>query len=190
MNSLNWRETPTTDAMILKVMNGLRAFCTQSYDEANKKLGLQWEALRILTMTQSVKVYSVIRTGNVPVDLKSRVLGYDGLGVVGRIYKNPTFTGGTVDPLYNMNASLSNTSPETQLLSNVTVANVGVQIGASIYGIGPSSQQSRGSTPQGLGSNRILNEPNTDYLLEIESRDSQSQTVMARIELYEGLLDL
>ena len=56
--------------------------------------------------------------------------------------------------------------------------------------IGPASNQSRGATPREYGSNRILEEPNTAYLLEIASDDPASQQVAARIGLYEGPLDL
>ena len=80
--------------------------------------------------------------------------------------------------------------PEAELLAGFTLTNNGTQCGADIFGIGPASQQSRGSTPQSFGSNRILDEPNTAYLLEIASLDPGSQSVTARLEIYEGNLDL
>ena len=186
----NWRGVLSTDAILANCIEGLKALCIQPYDEINKKLGNQWEASRLLTVNSTDPIYSVIVTGSLPVDLKSRVLGYDGIGVIGRIYKNPTYTGGASDKLYNMRPDLVDTSPQLQLLSSPTVTDVGQQCGADIYGVGPSSNQSRGATPQHFGSNRILIEPNTAYLLEIVPRDSASQTIMARIELYEGELDV
>lgn len=171
------------------VFTGDRAMTMQFYDEANKKRGLQWEASRLVTLADT-QVYSIIRTGSKPVDLKSRSLGYTGVGVVGRIYKAPTYTGGTADPWFNMNPRYLGTEPEVQLLTGFTLTNPGTKCGADIFGIGPSSNQSRGATPHDYGSNRILDEPNTAYLLEIASLDPASQQVTARLEIYEGPLDL
>lgn len=183
----------STGLTILRIVNGLRAFTTQTYDECNKKLGNQWEASRLITIASNApanNVYSIILTGSKPVDLKSRVLGYSGLGVVGRIYKAPIYTGGTPDPWFNMNPCYLGTEPLAKLLVGFTLTNNGIKCGADIFGIGPDSQQARGATPQSFGSNRILDEPNTAYLLEIESLDPGSQSVMARLEMYEGGLDL
>lgn len=170
------------------VFEGFRAITTQSYDEANKKNGTQWEASRLLTLAGEAIVYSIILTGSKPVDLKSRVLGYTGLGVVGRIFKAPTYTGGTTDPWYNLNTEVSG-QPLAQLISAPTVSNNGTQIGADIHGIGPASQIAKGSTPYHLGANRILT-PNTAFLLEIQSLDTAPQEVTARLEMYEGDMDL
>ena len=173
--------------------SGDRAFTQQTYDEANKKRGTQWEASRLVTLASNApadNVFSIILTGSKPVDLKSRVFGYDGLGLVGRIYKAPVYSGGVPDPWFNMNPRYVGAQPLAKLLTGFTLTNKGTKCGADIVGIGPASQQSRGSTPHEFGSNRILDEPNTAYLLEIESRDPASQTAWARLEIYEGPLDL
>jgi hypothetical protein len=175
------------------LFEGLRAMTVQPYDEANKKLGVQWEASRLVTIANDApanNVYSIIRTGSKPVDLKSRVLGYTGAGVVGRIYKNPVYTGGAADPWYNMNGRFAGTQPEAQLLVGFTLTSVGTKAGADLFAIGPASQQGKGALPQPLGSNRIFDEPNTAYLLEIASLDQQPQQVASRLEIYEGALDL
>ena len=188
-----WRGFDSGFGMPPGAFSGLRAMTTQTFDECNKKLGAQWEASRLISIASNNpanNAYSIIRTGTKPVDLKSRVLGYDELGVVGRIYKAPIYTGGTVDPWYNLNPRYSGTQPEAQLLVGFTITNKGTQCGADIVGIGPNSTQSRGSTPIEFGSNRILDEPNTAYLLEIESRHTGAQNVWARLEMYEGGLDL
>ncbi|WP_277593612.1 hypothetical protein [Pseudomonas chlororaphis] len=182
-----------TSLTILRIVNGLRAITTQTYDECNKKSGNQWEASRLITIESSApenNAYSIILTGSKPVDLKSRVLGYSGLGVIGRIYKAPTYTGGTTNQWFNMNPRYVASQPEAVLLTGFSLTSNGTKCGADIFGIGPASQQSRGSTPHEFGSNRILDEPNTAYLLEIESIDPGSQSVMARLEMYEGGLDL
>lgn len=188
-----WRGFDSGFGMPPGAFSGLRAMTTQTYDECNKKVGTQWEASRLISIASSDPVnnaYSIIRTGSKQIDMKSRVLGYDEVGVIGRIYKNPIYTGGTTDTWYNLNPRYNGTQPEAQLLVGFTLANKGTQCGADIVGIGPNSTQSRGSTPIQFGSNRILDEPNTAYLLEIESRHTTSQNIWARLEMYEGGLDL
>jgi hypothetical protein len=188
-----WRGDDSNSGIPSGAFSGDRAMTIQGYDEANKKRGVQWEASRLITITSNApanNVFSIIKTGSKPVDLKTRVFGYDGIGVIGRIYKAPVYTGGTADPLFNMNPRYLGTQPEVQVLTGFTLTSNGTKCGADIFAIGPASNQSRGATPREFGSNRILDEPNTSYLLEIESRDSASQIVMARIELYEGGLDL
>lgn len=188
-----WRGFDSGFGIPSGAFSGLRAMTTQTYDECNKKVGAQWEASRLISISNNNPAnnsYSIIRTGSKPVDLKSRVLGYDQLGVIGRIYKAPIYTGGTVDPWYNLNPRYNGTQPEAQLLVGFKLTSKGTKCGADIVGIGPSDSQSRGSTPIELGSNRILDEPNTAYLLEIESRHNSAQKVWARLEMYEGGLDL
>jgi len=174
---------------------GLRAMTYQSYDETNKKLGAQWEASRLITIADNSpasNAYSILLTGSKPVDLKARSLGFTGLGVIGRIYEGPTYTPGVAppDPWYNMNTSKLGQQPEAQLLVGFTLITPGVKCGADIYAAGPASQQSRGSVALDYARNRILPKPNTAYLLEIASLDPASQQVAARIEMYEGGLDL
>lgn len=176
-----------------QVFEGMRAINVQYYDESNKKLGNQWEASRLITIASSSpanNAYSILLTGSKPVDLKARSFGYTGLGVVGRIYEAPAYTGGDTDPWFNMNTDYIADQPEAQLLVGFTLTDNGTQCGADIHAIGPTSQQSRGSVVHEYARNRILPKPNTAYLLEIASLDPASQQVAARLEMYEGPLDL
>lgn len=71
---------------------------------ANKENGTQWEASRGVTgVALGQKLYSIIKTGAMPIDLKSREVGFTGNGVIGRIYI--WFTPVTLpapDPVYNL----------------------------------------------------------------------------------------
>ena len=188
---MSWKDDNALDAMYLRVINGLRAITTQAYDEVNKKTGNQWESSTRVQLTGTTGVLlTVFKTASKSVDLKQRVLGFDGLGVVGRIYKAPVFTGGTVSPWWNMRTSMALVQPETQIITGATVTSRGTEIAAPIYAFGPASNQSRGSIPSAYASNRIFDEPNTFYLLAIETLDSQAQYVSSRLEIYEGGLDL
>lgn len=171
---------------------GRRAMIQQTYDEINKKRGAQWEASRLVTIASNSpasNAYSILLTGSKPVDLKARTLGYTGLGVVGRIYEGPAYTGGTIDPWFNMNTAYLAGQPEAQLIVGFALAGNGTKCGADIIAVGPTSQQSRGSIVHEYARNRILPKPNTAYLLEIASLDHASQQVSARLEIYEGDLD-
>lgn len=177
---------------LAKMTKGDAALITQGYPEANSKRGTQWEASRMLTgMALNQVATSIIKTGSKTVDLKARVFGYNGEGVIARIYRAPTYTDGTTDgnTIYNMNTIPGKTAVlETQILTGFTLSANGVECGAAIYAIGPASNQAKGSLLTPYGSNRIL-AANTSYLLTFQSL-SADQTVSARLEFYEGGLDL
>lgn len=190
---MSWKLRLATDSILLRVVNGLRGLVTQSFDELQKKQGRQWEASRLVTIDSSAPAnnqYTVLKTGSMPVDLKSRVFGYRGQGVAATVYEGPEYTGGstTGNVFYNLNAGMSGVAPESTLLTGITLISKGQQVAATVFGIGPPSNQGEGATPREYGSNRIL-QPNTDYLLEIASLDPTSQEVTARIEIFEGDLD-
>lgn len=188
---LVWRTDDPLTLIPAGAYGGDRAATMQTYDEVNKKSGAQWEASTRAQLTGTTGVlYTIFKTGSKTVDLKQRVLGFDGLGLVGRIYRNPTYTGGTLGGWYNMRTSSALDQPEVQIFTGPTVTDRGTEIAAPINAFGPASQQSRGSTPSAYASNRIFDEPNTTYLLVIETLDSQAQYVSSRLELYEGDLDL
>jgi len=185
-----------TDNMILRVINGFRAFCTQSYSEMNRKRGLQWSASRIIeTAAPSTGVinsagvyYSIIKTGSLPVDLKQRQFAYSGTGLNADIFENPVYTGGLPDPIYNANAVTPHVF-ELQILTGFTLTSEGQRFAATIYALGSSSQQSKGESNAIYGENYIL-APNSSYLLKFWSKDAQNQTIAARIEGFEGELDV
>jgi hypothetical protein len=183
-----------------RVQSGGAALTVQSYDESNKKAGVQWEASRLVNATNATYYYSVIVTGDKPVDLKRREFAYTDLGLIGYIYKNPTYTGGTPDEVYNM-TDINPVASGIQLLTGITITNPtqiptnngtnapaawGTPFGAPIYAIGPVNNQTSGSTTQSFASNRIL-APNTSYLLVFYSRSAQE--ISARLEWYEGDID-
>lgn len=154
---------------------------------ANTLSGMAWEAQRVLTgMTAGQRAASIIKTGNLPVLLKSRIFAYTGDGVTVNLYSGPTYTGGTPDPVFNMSRISTNTL-KAQLLTGFTLTADGVQAAATMSLVGPSGSQYKGSHMTHFGSNRLL-APNTSYLLTFTSI-SASQTVTARLEFLEGILD-
>ena len=185
---MSWKDTLESDAVLLRIINGLRAQTVQPYDEINKKRGMQWEASRLVTLAAGATSYSIIKTGAQTVDLKQRAFAFDSVGITASIYKSPTYTGVMPGVPYNFRTEIL-TPPLTQLIVEPTVTNNGTKCGADIFAIGPLSNQSKGQNLTLFPGNRIL-EPNTTYLLTFTSRDTNaSQNVAARIEFYEGGLD-
>lgn len=179
-------------AVTRNVINGRRRFCVQSSDEMNKKRGCQWEASRGINVTVAgTKYYSILKAGpTLPIDLKSRVLGATGAGVIGRVYNitGADYTGGTPDAVYNMRPSLG-VVLQAQLLTGFTLVTPVTSLtkrGADIFLRVNAQGHIGGFTPDEFGSNRII-EPNEQILLEIESL--AIQYVTARVEFYEGPLD-
>lgn len=186
---------------------GFRAQNVQSYDESNKKLGTQWEASRrIVAATLGGKYYSIIKVGSTyPIDLKSRVIGATGAGVIGRIFElqpSDITAYGTPDPWYNMRFDLANPAvnqPDTKLYvesavtfaggkTGATLATLARKRGADLIGETNAQNQAKGFLPQATGSNRIIYQDKI-ALLELESLEA-AQNISARLEIYEGGLDL
>lgn len=188
-----WYIEPSTEPTTLEqqVAAGLRANAVQSYDEMNKKRGLQWEASREIAATLGGKYYSVLRAGaNFPIDMKSRVLSATGAGLIARVYRITAsdYTGGTPEPIYNMRPGM-NTTLQGQLLTGITLVTPVTSLtkrGADLFLRVNAQGAMGGFTPSDFGSNRII-EINDRILLEIESLGDQ--TISSRIEFYEGGLD-
>ena len=173
-----------------EVLTGNRALTVQSYEEVNSKKGTQWEASRrIVGTTEGSKSYSLIKTGAMPLDLKRRELGYTGKGLIARIYKNPSaVTLPTPDNVFNMRAS-GGGFRDFEIYTLVTApASLGTKIGADMVLEGEQSKQGKGEGLHAVGPTRVLDSPDTFYLLEIESLDAQN--ISARLEMYNGYLDL
>ena len=183
---------------MVKMGGGVSAFIVQFYNEVNKKRGLEWEASRSVDFVNiGDKVYSIIKVGSEYVDLKSRILGATGGGVIGRAYKisDSDVILGTPDKWYNYNSSITG-QPLTGLYAGdqitfvTPVINLAVEANkthADIFALTNIQNQGKGFTPTSFGGNHILN-PNDVILLEIESFDA-SQTATAKVDIYEGELD-
>lgn len=131
---------------IRRMLRGEAAFITQGYQEANSKNGTKWEAQRRITgMSLNQRATSILKTGSLPVDLKSRVFAYTGTGLVARVFRGPSYTGGAADPVFNMNTIPGAAKTlQSQLLTGFTLTADGVEVAAPIFLIGPSQVQGKG----------------------------------------------
>lgn len=176
-------------SFIRLIISGLKAWTVQFYDELNAKKGTRFEASREVTGALGQTFWSVIVTGDNPVDLKRREFGFNGDGVTADIFFDATYTGGTVDPVYNGN-DIVPASFDFQLIAGPTLVvtvNENKKLGATLYAFGSTSNQSRGAALTGFGNNYIL-APNSIYALRFTSR-SAGQLIAARITGYNGPLD-
>lgn len=195
-----WQFINTLDGMLVRIINGLKAICTQSYREMNAKRGNEWEASREVQSTSlGQKFYSVIKVGATnPIDLKARVISTDGVGVVGRIYEiqDSDVTLGTPDPWYNFRLDITS-QPDAKLYAgaNITFNTPAVSLavpankrGADIVFRSNSQQVAKGVDLSQQGANRIIYQDRL-ALLELESLDGQPQFIQAYLEMFEGGLD-
>ena len=170
---------------------GLRAITVQTYTEANVKNGVQYEVSSYSpALAASGNIRTIFITGAKPVAIKARLVSFDGAGIEARVYKWPTYSGGTLAPYFN----LSDINPVTggvQILAGATITATGTEFGARSYLIGsvqPGSQ-STGSFSV-AGQERSL-EANAVYMLELISMDTaKAQRVAAYLSWYEGEFDL
>lgn len=196
----DWMLDNSGDAMQLRAQNGLQAECTQPYREMNAKRGNEWEASKEFPATVlGQKFHTVIKVGSTyPIDLKARVLGSNGVGVIGRIFEiqDSDVTLGTSDPWYNFRLDIS-TQPDAILCTggNVTFITPVEELtipankrGADIIFRSNAQQTAKGVPLAPQGANRIIYQ-NRLALLEIESLDAQSQLIQSYLEIYEGILD-
>lgn len=167
---------------------GFRALNTQNYIESNIKLGVQHEGSTLVTIAGNGFLRTVFLTGSLPVALKSRSIGFTGVGVSALIFEGPTYTGGTPAAYENPNA-INPVTGLSQIIVGSTVTDDGALIFAPEHLLGSTSQQNKGSGTREIGQEKIM-KPNTAYLLRIESLDSQPQQVTSLLSWYEGGLDL
>lgn len=171
------------------VFEGTRAITIQGYTEANVKNGLQFNASRrVVGLAAGANADSILLTGNKPVILKARKIGYTGNGVAAAIYRQTIYTGGTPSEINNPN-DLNPVATTVTLLTAPTITNIGTLTTAVAYSEGNISNQGKGSTESVLGEEVIML-PNTAYLLRVTSLDTAAQNFNAYLSWYEGTPDL
>lgn len=172
------------------LFGGTRAITQQNYIEANSKRGLQFEyGSEIVTLAAGANSDVIFITGSKPVIIKGRILKFNGTKVSTRIYRGPTYTGGSAGSIYN----LSDINPEAttvQILLGTTVSATGTEFGAPTFEIGSAGLGNRQiSVYSVVGVERILL-PNTVYLQRTTNLDAEAQDIVGGLTWYEGDPDL
>lgn len=169
-----------------RVYTGLKALTTQPFIESNVKNGTQWEvSFENAAVVAGGNADAVMQTGNQYVLVKNRQVSFTGSEIEISVYKNPTYTGGTPLPVYNLNTSFA-TAPLATLYAGVSVTSVGTEIAAKThaYGSDTNANQTVGSYNV-IGIERVL-QPNTAYLLRIQNQSAITAKVAGYITFYEG----
>lgn len=78
---------------------------------------------------------SIVVVGDNPVAVISRVVQFNNSGFAISTFKNPTYTGGTPQPVFNINTGATN-APTTTILSGALVTNSGPMCLATKYLLG------------------------------------------------------
>ena len=172
------------------LFSGTRAITSQNYTEANVKNGLQFEAASAITSLAVAGFLDVIFiTGSKPVIVKGRNIKFNGLLLSVRVYRAPTYTGGTPLSAFNLN-DIAPIASTVTILGGAVVTNVGTEFGAPTFEIGSSGgKDAPASTYSVSGIERILR-PNTTYLQRTLNIDVAVQSVCSALTWYEGPTDL
>lgn len=178
-----------TSALPEEISTGYRAITTQSYTEANSKNGRQHEiSIYREDVAGSGTINTIFSTGDCPVILKKRLIGYTGDGVCLDIFEDATYTGGTLVLSYNSSRIYQETC-NSAFYSDATITDEGTQVFPTEYVIGNESRQGKGGTNDIFGRERIL-KPNTVYLFKLVSLDTGTQNIFGFDAWYEGEIDL
>lgn len=177
------------------VFTGLRALTIQNYTEANVKNGVQYESSTYNPSVAANAVsYFVILTGSKGALIKGRTITVNGLGLKLETFVNPTYTGGTPIPIYNLNHK-NPVPPTVTVLGNPTVTADGTKIACDKYILGTNPQGgvsvvSATLFTEAQGLETVL-APNSIYLFKSTSLETaDTQAVFSYNTWYEGGIDL
>lgn len=185
-----WRNDDPVTLIPDGAFTGLRAMCVQNYTEANVKNGVQYEvSVNVPSLGIGAHQDTIFITGDRPVLIKNRIVQFNGLSLLTRVFRSPTYTGGSVVPYYNLD-DISPVSGAVQIIAGATVTGTGTEFGAPTYSIGSTDVgNSSLSTFSTQGIERRLR-PNTVYLQRITNDSAAAQRVTGYLTWYDGGSDL
>ncbi len=168
-----------------------RAINIQPFTERNSKSGTQYEAAFYTSMLASGGgiLDIAIEVGTKKMLVKALDALFDSELITHTYYANPTYTGGTVTTVYNLNDGNA-VAGEAVLKFNVSTTDPGTQISPTIRSIGTSGQGNRAIATEGLvqGVERVLSE-SRNYLLRIVNEDATNDSAISFLMTwYEGIL--
>lgn len=182
---------------------GEGAFIVTDYPDINKKRGYGWEASREVEVTNGQRLFSCIKLGSLPIDIKARTLGATGAGLTGRVYAldsiDVDLTGIEKTPFYNKHGNKTS-QPEMELyVIDVTDLNNGAtnldewlitkKCGADINARTNSQNQAAGFIDSSFNSDRVFDPNISDKIVLFEILSHDVQFIDAYLDIYEGGLD-
>lgn len=185
-----WRDDESVETFPPGAFGGTRALTVQTYNECNVKNGNQFEsASNTATLAAGASVDLIFTTGALPVIIKGRIVKFNGVSLLTRVFRGPTYTGGTITPYFNLN----DRNPATGLAvlrTSATVIAPGTEFGAPTYDIGSTDVGNSSLSTYAVSGNERLLAANTTYLLRITNDSPSAQRVASYITWYEGGTDL
>ena len=188
----DWRLKDTVDAILLRVINGARAFTFRNYTEVNVMTGAQRVASAIMTVNATTQNYIGFRTGALPVVIKSRLINQAGSTRIDySAQSNRGFTGGTVIPISNPN----NITQQPILMQAWHTVTPGAATDETVQYLQPFPILSAGVNEASrigadtLGLEYVL-APNTDHVFTIANVGTGNATVHWWLTFFEGEPDL
>lgn len=174
--------------LIQRMQSGVGAFTTQTYNSVNIKRGVQYEASGFFTIPAETSVDLVYVSGNSPVILKGKEVFFTGEKIKFEVFSDPTYSGGTSLPVYNM-TRINPVPSEAILIASPTVTATGTKTQADRVFLGSASL---GANVTAAGASEGLEHvfaPNTAYLERITNMNGTSADVSVYLTWYEGELD-
>jgi hypothetical protein len=176
-----------------RITIGSQALTVQPFTEANCKAGVQYEISAYNpALAAGASQDTIVITGNKPVVIKNRQIGFDGGYIISNTYKNPTYTGGVALPYYNL-SEMDPQAGTAVFLGGATVTNTGTQVAATTHAIGSDTPGTGSVAHFGSyateGLERIF-PPNSTYLVRITNGNGVACKVSVYATWYEGLLNI
>lgn len=167
---------------------GNRALITQSYVEANTKLGTQFYLRTPATIANGATWYMGFQTGALPVLIKARDCYALAESLSITLFKGSTYTGGTPIVVQNYN-DVAPVATTVTAAAGVTPSSNGTQWGGSehIYGANSVAQRTGSGLPP--GGDRVL-APNKAYMVALQNNGSGSVSADYFLTWFEGQPDL
>lgn len=169
---------------------GQRALTTQSFTEAQTKLGNCFYFQKMVPTMAANSTYNiVVTTGALPVLIKDRSIYTLGQSIGVQLFKAPTgVTGGSAIPVQNYN-DIAPVASTVTVTGGATVTTPGTAWGDPVHVYGASQQGNRQGANIAPGGDRVLS-PNKSYLIQIVNSDTQTALVDYYLTWYEAVPDL
>lgn len=187
-----WQDILTTDGMLVKIINGLRAITVESYNSQNVQNGLQFYFRKSYPLTDPISSgtsrYVVFRTNSKKVLFKSRVVSYIGEEFRLELFSSPTLSD---DGLPIIVSNYNGVYPQVttvEIYKEPVVTDEGTPIDDQnepeyYFGGGSAGQRVSNSIPEGR--ERILPE-NTTFLIKVTNTGTGNGRFQYFGDWYEG----
>lgn len=143
--------------------------------------GKVFEASRELELSASQSAKSLLVSGDTPIILFSREIGFDGVGVNVYVNRDPIYTGGTPETTIRNPNDINPQQVRSELIVGSTITDDGVETRMARYLFASTSNQASGAMVQTIATPQLVL-PNRAIMFDIVNRSTNSsQKVTAAI---------